>query len=298
MTVTEASTPLVVSRADTASSPSASTWKVTRMRALPAAIGGMPRSSKRASERQSSTSSRSPCTTWIAIAVWPSLKVVNSCARATGMVELRGMIFSTRPPIVSRPSDSGITSSSSQSSPVARLPTSTLACIAAPTETTWSGSMSVSGSRPKSSATALRTFGMRVAPPTSTTPSTSAAFSPASASALREAASVLATRCCVMPAKVSAPMVRFTHCPVDSRACSVAVGLLLSVSLAARAFTVSSRWSDGGSSDRLACSSAQQYRRWSKSSPPSAESPPVASTSKTPLVNFRIEMSKVPPPRS
>ena len=56
------------------------------MRAAPAAIGGMPRSSKRASERQSATSSRSPCTTWIAIAVWPSLKVVNSCARAIGIV--------------------------------------------------------------------------------------------------------------------------------------------------------------------------------------------------------------------
>ena len=95
------------------------------MRAAPAAIGGMPRSSKRASERQSATSSRSPCTTWIAIAVWPSLKVVKSCARATGIVELRGMIFSVRPPIVSTPSDSGITSSSSQSSPLPRrLPAS------------------------------------------------------------------------------------------------------------------------------------------------------------------------------
>ena len=35
------------------SRPSASTWKLTRMRAAPATIGGMPRSSKRASERQS-----------------------------------------------------------------------------------------------------------------------------------------------------------------------------------------------------------------------------------------------------
>ena len=77
----------------------------------------MPRSSKRASERQSATLSRSPCTTWIAIAVWPSLNVVNSCARVTGIVELRGTIFSASPPIVSSPSDSGITSSSSQSSP-------------------------------------------------------------------------------------------------------------------------------------------------------------------------------------
>ena len=48
-----ASTPVVCSRADTDSRPSASTWKVTRMRAAPATIGGMPRSSKRASERQS-----------------------------------------------------------------------------------------------------------------------------------------------------------------------------------------------------------------------------------------------------
>ena len=130
---------------DTDSRPSASTWKVTRMRAAPATIGGMPRSSKRASERQSATSSRSPCTTCIAIAVWPSLKVVNSCARATGIVELRGMIFSTRPPIVSMPSDSGITSSSSQSSPCGRLPASRLAWIAAPSATTSSGSRLVSG---------------------------------------------------------------------------------------------------------------------------------------------------------
>ncbi len=36
----------------------------------------------------------------------------------------------------------------------------------------------------------------------------------------------------------------------------------------------------------------------SKSSPPSAVSPEVASTSKTPFSMVRIEMSKVPPPRS
>jgi hypothetical protein len=57
----------------TDSRPSASTVKVTRMRAAPAAMGGMPRSSKRARLRQSATSSRSPCTTCMARAVWPSL---------------------------------------------------------------------------------------------------------------------------------------------------------------------------------------------------------------------------------
>ncbi|MNT45722.1 hypothetical protein D3C72_1823190 [compost metagenome] len=54
--------------------------------------------------------------------------------------------------------------------------------------------------------------------------------------------------------------------------------------------------SDSGAS--LACSLIQQNRRRSKSSPPRAESPPVDSTSNTPLLSFRIEMSKVPPPRS
>ena len=58
--------------------------------------------------------------------------VVNSMAGA--MRTLFGM--------VSRPNESGITSSSSQSSPPVRLPASTLAWIAAPSATTWSGSRS------------------------------------------------------------------------------------------------------------------------------------------------------------
>ncbi len=50
------------------------------------------------------------------MAVWPSLKVVKSWARATGMVVLRGINRSTSPPMVSIPRESGITSSSSKSS--------------------------------------------------------------------------------------------------------------------------------------------------------------------------------------
>ncbi|MNT24304.1 hypothetical protein D3C72_1597710 [compost metagenome] len=72
LTATLASTPLPCSLALTLSRPSASTVKVTRMRAAPAAIGGMPRSVKRARLRQSDTRSRSPCTTCSANAVWPS----------------------------------------------------------------------------------------------------------------------------------------------------------------------------------------------------------------------------------
>ena len=64
------------------------------MRAAPATIGGTPRSSKRASERQSATSSRSPLHNMQRHRGLPVLKVVNFCAFATGIVELR--IISTR----------------------------------------------------------------------------------------------------------------------------------------------------------------------------------------------------------
>ena len=65
-------TPVVCSAAETVSSPSASTAKVTRMRAAPATIGGIPVNAKRPRLRQVSAVSRSPCKTWIAMAVWPS----------------------------------------------------------------------------------------------------------------------------------------------------------------------------------------------------------------------------------
>ena len=80
------------------------------------------------------------------------------------------MSFSTTPPIISTPSESGMTSSSSTSSRPPRSRAS--ACTAAPSATTVSGSRSVSGSRPKSARTWRRTAGVRVVPPTSTTPST------------------------------------------------------------------------------------------------------------------------------
>ena len=55
----------------------------------PAGIGGMPRKSKRARERQSFASSRSPCSTWMATLVWPSTPVVKCSTAEAGMAELR-----------------------------------------------------------------------------------------------------------------------------------------------------------------------------------------------------------------
>ncbi|KTF08264.1 hypothetical protein MGSAQ_000240 [marine sediment metagenome] len=46
------------------------------------------------------------------------------------------------------------------------------------------------------------------------------------------------------------------------------------------------------------CLIIQLVIRRSISSPPSALLPPVANTSKTPSFNFRIDTSKVPPPKS
>ena len=103
---------------------------------------------------------------------------------ATGIGVLRWMIFSTMPPMVSMPSESGVTSSSSVSEPTV----SASACSAAPTATTSSGSMSASGSLPKKSATWRRTSGTRVEPPTRTTPSICSGVTCASASTSRQIA--------------------------------------------------------------------------------------------------------------
>ena len=152
-------------------------------------MGGMPFSVKRARLRQSATISRSPCTTWISKPVWLSSCVVYVARAAAGMVVLRGRILSTTPPpdldaerqrehveeehVVLRP-----------------LPASKSACTAAPSATTSSGSMSPSGSRPKTFATYARTAGTRVAPPTRITPSSCSGLSPASLSARRQASPV------------------------------------------------------------------------------------------------------------
>ena len=147
-----------------------------RMRAAPATIGGMPRSSKRASERQSATSSRSPCTTWIAIAVWPSWKVVNSCARAVGIVAVARDDALDQPAHGLEPERERDHVEQQQSSPAARCP-----------RARWPGSPRraprpgrdrgrSAAARPKNSPTARCTSGMRVEPPTSTTPSTSRAL--------------------------------------------------------------------------------------------------------------------------
>ena len=112
-----------------------------------------------------------------------------------GIVVLRSMSFVMTPPLVSMPSVSGVTSSSSTS---LTSPASTPAWIAAPIATTSSGLTPRCGSLPVSSLTFSCTAGMRVMPPTITTWSIfDAPFSLASSSAWRTGATTRLSRSAV-----------------------------------------------------------------------------------------------------
>ena len=99
---------------------------------------------------------------------------------SVGMVVFFGTNTVMTPPLVSRPSDSGVTSSSK--TPLTS-PARTAPWMAAPTATTSSGLTPLCGSFSKISLTICWTRGMRVAPPTSTTSSMSEALSLASSMA-------------------------------------------------------------------------------------------------------------------
>ncbi|KAG0924998.1 hypothetical protein G6F31_018902 [Rhizopus arrhizus] len=168
--------------------------------------------------------------------------------------------------MVSSPSASGITSSSSQSSPGARLP----------------ASKSVNGSVPNTRPTAARTTGMRVAPPTITTPRTSAAFSDASRSARRAQSSVRSTRGCASASNSARVSTTSTSRPSASVSFRLADSASDSASRAARAAINSPRRSAGENSPAASLATAWSAIKASKSSPPSAVSPPVEITSNTP----------------
>ena len=111
--------------------------------------------------------SRSPWNTWICTDGWLSSAVVKISDRLVGIVVLRSISLVKMPPLVSMPSDSGVTSSSRTS---LTSPLSTPACSEAPTATTSSGLTPLFGSLPPvRSLTRSTTAGIRVEPPTSTT---------------------------------------------------------------------------------------------------------------------------------
>ncbi len=157
--------------------PFASMSNETSTCGMPRAAGGMPTSWNLPSVLLNDAISDSPCRTWISTDGWLSSAVVKVSALRVGIVVLRSISFVITPPLVSMPSDSGVTSSRSTS---LTSPLSTPPWMAAPTATTSSGLTPLCGSLPISSLTCSCTAGMRVMPPTSTTWSIADASRPAS----------------------------------------------------------------------------------------------------------------------
>ena len=169
---------VAVSVAVTLMMPLASMSNFTSICGTPRGAGGISLRLKLPSETLSEAMGLSPCTTCMVTDVWLSAAVVKTLPFEVGMVVLRSMSGSRTPPSTSMPSVRGVTSNSTMS--LSTSPAMMPACMAAPMATASIGSTPDSGSRPITSATNLRTSGMRVGPPTSTTRFTSEADSFAS----------------------------------------------------------------------------------------------------------------------
>ncbi len=209
------------------------------------------------------------------------------------------------PPRVSIPSVRGVTSRSSTSR---TSPLRTPAWMAAPTATTSSGFTPLLGSRPKNLFTVSSTRGMRVWPPTRITSPTCSAVTLASSRAWRQGPTVLSTSSPTSCSSLERESVML-RC-LGPEASAVMNGRLTSVCITVESSTLafsapslrrcramrslrrSIPWS------RLNSSMSQSMTRWSKSSPPRWVSPAVDLTWKVPSPISRMEMSKVPPPRS
>ncbi len=299
------SRPVPLSLADTLTMPLASRSNVTSTCGTPRGAGGMPSRMKRPRDLLYWDSSRSPCSTLISTLGWLSLAVEKIWLFDVGMVVLRSISLVQMPPKVSMPKDSGVTSSSSTS---LTSPPRTPAWMAAPIATTSSGLTPLCGSLPKSFLTSSWMAGMRVWPPTSTTSSTSPAARPASARAWRTGPVVFSTRSSTSCSSLARLRVMF-RClgPLES---AVMKGRLTSVCITVEssclAFSAASlrrckamrSWRRSMPCSFLNSSASQLMMRWSKSSPPRWVSPLVDLTSNTPSPSSRMEMSKVPPPRS
>ena len=208
-------------------------------------------------------------------------------------------------PLVSMPSESGVTSSRSTS---LTSPFSTPAWTAAPRATTSSGLTPLWASFPVRVWTSSWTAGIRVDPPTSTTWSMSDLDSPESAMAWSKGPLHESTRSAVSSLKLA--RVSLTSRCLGPSDVAVMNGRLIWVSWrddsSILAFSAAScrRWVAILSLDRSTPSvslnvfTSQSMIRWSQSSPPSFELPAVDLTSNTPSPISRTDTSKVPPPRS
>ena len=146
--------------------PLASMENVTSICGTPRGARRMPVSWKRPSSLFWLAIGRSPCKTWMSTDDWKLEAVVKIWLLRMGSVVLRSMTRVQTPPSVSMPSESGVTSSSSNP---CTDPDRTPPCKHAPMATHSSGLMPLNGRVPVMDWTRSCTAGMRLEPPTIST---------------------------------------------------------------------------------------------------------------------------------
>ena len=237
---------------------------------------------------------------------WLSAAVEKIWLFLVGMVVFLSMILVQTPPMVSRPRDSGVTSSSSR--PSLTSPPRTPPWYAAPSATHSSGLMPLNGSLPSFWRTASCTAGILEEPPTIRILFRSDGDRPLSDSACCTGPMVASTRSLV--SSLNLATVRFISRCFAPVASAVINGMLMFVVVVEDnsifAFSAASfrRCTAILSVERsmpsvfLNSSTIQLITLWSKSSPPRRLLPAVASTCCTPSPISMMETSNVPPPRS
>ena len=299
------SLPVPLSFAETFRIPLASISKVTSTWGIPLGAGGMPSKWNLPIVLLSFAMGLSPCKTWISTDGWLSAAVEKLSDFFVGMVVLDSISLVNTPPNVSIPNDRGVTSKSKTSF---TSPVNTPPWIAAPIATTSSGFTPLDGFFLKNFSTSSCIFGILVDPPTRIISSISDTVILASFKAFLQGFNVLETSFSDNCSNLDLESV-FTKC-LGTPSTGIIYGKFISVeveldnSILAFSAPSLSLWSAIGSflrsipSSFLNSSASQSINTLSKSSPPRWTSPFVDFTSKTPSPNSKIEISKVPPPKS